>query len=277
MTITQENLTQFRRHLILEEREGGTVATYMTALRQFAAFCGENPLCKELVLQYKATLLEKYAVSTANSKIGPVNLFLRFFGREDCTVRRVRIQRQLYYPQEKELYYEEYVRLVGAARTMGDEQTALVLQTLCATGIRVSELRFFTREAVLRGHATVYNKGKVRQILIPGCLCDLLREYGERRGIPQGPLFLTAAGKPLDRTLVWRRMKNLCAAAEVAPQKVHPHALRHLFAVTFYQRYRDPMSLADLLGHASVDTTRIYTATDGREQQRQLDELRLVV
>ncbi len=277
MVITPQKVKEFEHYLHLEEKEQGTIETYMVSVRQFAEFCRRQRITKELALSYKAELIRRYAPATVNSKIGPVNLFLRHMGCGECCMKRLRIQRQMYYPQERELYYEEYVRLVETARHRGDEQLSLLLQTVCATGIRVSELRYITVENVRQCRAAVYNKGKSRVILMPRELCRRLLVYAQRHNIARGPLFCNDTGEPLDRTLIWKKMNAMADDAQVSPQKLHPHALRHLFAVTHYRQNRDPMGLADLLGHSSLDTTRIYTATDGAEQLAQLENMNLLV
>lgn len=277
MRITRKILREFEHHLYLEEKEPGTISTYLTAIRQFANWIGRHAVNKELVLAYKNYLIDHYAPGTVNSKLGPINLFLRYSGCENCCVKRLRIQKQLCYPQERELYYPEYVRLVNTAMEMGDERLALVLQTLCATGIRVSELKFITVEAAKQIRAYVHNKGKSRMILIPGELAVKLLCYAHAHEINTGVIFTDGQGKPLNRVTIWRQMNALCEQADVEPGKVHPHALRHLFAVTHYQQNHDPMGLADLLGHSSLDTTRIYTATNSQEQRRQIEQLGLVL
>lgn len=277
MIITQKALRQFEHHLYLEEKERGTISNYLTAVRQFAEWSGRHTITKEVVLEYKTYLSDKYTPGTVNNKLGPINLFLRFMGCENCCVKRIRIQRQMFYPQERELLYEEYIRLVQAAKDSGDERLALVIQTLCATGIRVSELKFITVEAARQTHASVHNKGKSRMIIIPTELAVRLLCYANANQINSGVIFCGAYGKPLDRVTVWKQMNALCEAANVPAEKLHPHALRHLFAVTYYQQSHDPMSLADLLGHSSLDTTRIYTATNSDVQRRQVEQLGLVL
>lgn len=277
MVITPQKVREFEHYLYLEEKEPGTIDTYMVSVRQFAEFCGRQRVTKELVLRYKTELVHRYAPATVNGKIGPVNLFLNHIGCGECRIKRLRIQKQMYYPRERELHYEEYVRLVEEVQLRGDEQFSLLLQTVCATGIRVSELRYITVENVRQCRACVYNKGKSRVILIPRELCRRLLTYAQRHRIVHGALFRDALGQPLDRTAIWKKMHSLAGDTQISPQKLHPHALRHLFAVTHYRQNRDPMGLADLLGHASLDTTRIYTATDGTEQLEQLENMNLLV
>lgn len=209
--------------------------------------------------------------------LAAVNRFLKAIGRYDCTVKALRIQRQAFRPKEKELSKGEYYRLLAAAKKRKDTRLYLLIQTLCATGIRVSELRFITVEAVERGCATVSLKGKNRQVLLPAALRRELQKYAKRRGIRCGSIFVTRTGKPMDRSNILHAMKSLCADANVNPGKVFPHNLRHLFACLFYQAYKDISRLADLLGHSSINTTRIYTSVNGAEQQRQIERLGLVI
>ena len=277
MVITQESIREFEQHLYLEEKEPGTISTYLTAVRQFAAWCGRREISKELVLDYKSELIDRYLPGTVNSKLGPINLFLRYCGCESCCVKRLRIQHRFCYPQERELYYSEYIRLVHAAQNKGDGRLALILQTLCATGIRVSELRFITVDAAKQSRAYVYNKGKSRIILIPRELCGQLLDYAGARGVKSGAIFRSTCGNPLNRVTIWKQMNALCEITDVPAEKLHPHALRHLFAVTYYQQSHDPMSLADLLGHSSLDTTRIYTATNSGAARQQVEQLGLVL
>ncbi len=277
MVITPQKIREFEHYLYLEEKEPGTIDTYMVAVRQFAEFCGHQHLTKELVLRYKTELVQRYAPATVNGKIGSVNLFLNHMGCGDYRIKRLRIQRQTYYPQERELHYEEYVHLIETVESRGDEQFSLLLQTVCATGIRISELRYITVENVRQCRACVYNKGKSRVILIPRELCRRLLLYAQRRNIHHGVVFRDHLGQPLGRTAIWKKMNAMADDTQIPVQKLHPHALRHLFAVTHYRQNRDPMGLADLLGHSSLDTTRIYTATDGSEQLEQLERLNLLV
>ena len=277
MVITTEKIREFEHHLYLEEKEPGTISTYLTAVRQFAAWCGQHEVSKELVLDYKSGLIDRYLPGTVNSKLGPINLFLRYCGCENCCVKRLRIQHQFCYPQERELYYSEYIRLVQTAQAEGNVRLALILQTLCATGIRVSELRFITVESAAQSRAYVYNKGKSRVVLIPRELCRRLLGYARAQGVQSGAIFCGINGKPLNRVTIWKQMNALCQVTDVPAEKLHPHALRHLFAVTYYQCNHDAMTLADLLGHSSLDTTRIYTATNSGAQRQQVEQLGLVL
>lgn len=277
MVITEEKLHGFEHHLYLEEKERGTISTYLTALRQFSNWCGEREVNKKMVLAYKSELIDKYSPGTVNCKLGPINLFLRYWGHDDCCVKRLRIQRQFCYPQERELTYSEYIQLVHAAQEKGAERLALLLQTLCATGIRVSELKFITVEAAKKKRACVRNKGKSRLVLIPQELCSRLLLYAQAHDVQDGAIFCGACGRPLDRVTIWKQMNALGEITGLPAEKLHPHALRHLFAVTYYQRNHDAMSLADLLGHSSLDTTRIYTVTNSGAARQQVEQLGLVL
>lgn len=265
----------FEEHLRTGEKSKATVEKYRRAVRQFALFAAGRTVDKALVLAYRERLGREYTPSGANAALAALNGFLRFVGRSDCCVRPFKVQRTAYCPEEKELTKTEYARLAEAAK--GNRRLCLLLQTLCATGIRVSELRHITAEAVRRGKAVVTCKGKTRVILLPGSLQKKLSRYIRERQIAAGPVFVTRTGKPLDRSNIWREMKGLCARAGVAPSKVFPHNLRHLFARTFYALEKDIAKLADLLGHSRIDTTRIYIMTTGAEHRRQLERMHLIL
>ena len=216
------------------------------------------------------------ATGMMNSMLAALNTFLRFIGLEDCRVRALRVQRRLFQSEERELSRQEYQRLLDTARTLGRDRLALVMETICAAGIRVSEVRSITVEAARSGQADIALKGKVRTILLPGKLCRKLLKYARQQKTASGEIFLTKSGKPLSRRQIWAEMKRLCLRAGVAPTKVFPHNLRHLFARTFYQATRDVAKLADVLGHSSIETTRIYLISTGAQHRRDLDRLRLV-
>lgn len=274
--ITEEAIQAFRRYLIRDEKSAVTVEKYLRDVRAFQAFIGETPVEKELVIHYKNHLLEEsYAVRSINSMLASVNSFLIFMDWPDCKVKSLKVQRQVYCAEEKELTKAEYERLLKAAGR--NEQLRLVMETLCSTGIRVSELKYFTAEAVRRGEVIVRCKAKTRTILLPGKLRRLLLDYAGKQKIRSGVIFLTGRGKPLDRKAIWAQMKGLCKAAGVKPGKVFPHNLRKLFARTFYGIEKDIAKLADILGHSSVDTTRIYIMTSGTEHRQKLERLGLVV
>ena len=274
--ITEEMLRSYHQYLLREEKSTATVEKYLRDVRAFAFYAGESEITKEVVLEYKRELQKKeYAVRSINSMLASLNSFLIYMGWTDCKVKSFKLQRQVYCAEEKELTKAEYERLLKAAEK--NEQLRLVMQTICGTGIRVSELKFFTVEAVSRGEVIVNCKAKTRTILIPGKLRKRLLDYARKQKIRSGVIFLTRNGKPLDRKTIWAQMKGLCKAAGVNPSKVFPHNLRKLFARTFYGIEKDIAKLADILGHSSIDTTRIYIMTTGTEHRRKIERLGLVV
>lgn len=227
-------------------------------------------------MEYKLQLQENYAVVSANSMIASLNSFLRFIGLESCCVKQFKLQRKIYCSEEKELTREEYFRLIHAAKEKGSGRLGLLIETVCATGIRVSELQYITAEALRRGEATVNCKGKTRTIFIPNRLQKKLLRYIKEQKIMSGAVFVTRTGRPMNRCNIWKEMKTLCERAGVAPGKVFPHNLRHLFARTFYGIEKDIVKLADILGHSSINTTRIYIVTTGEEHRRKIDGMHLI-
>lgn len=277
MAVLTEKLTDFRKHLIEQERSPNTITKYIHDADVFLRFAGKRTLNKELVIAFKSFLGERYAPSSANSMLAAANSFLRFIGCADFRVKPFKIQRVLFVPEEKELCRKEYLRLIETARQRKNERLLLILETICATGIRVSELRFITAEAVEKGRAEIHCKGKLRTVFLPPQLCGLLKKYLQKQKITAGAVFVTRSGKPLDRSNVWRDMKKLSGSAVVSPKKVFPHNLRHLFARTYYALEKDLSRLADILGHSSVNTTRIYTMESGQTHARQIERLNLVI
>ena len=267
-------LNEYLNYLHEEEKSALTIEKYARDVGAFLGFLGDRLLTKQETLAYKADLLTRYTVTSANSMLSALNSYLTFLGRQDCRVKVVKRQRETFLPKEKELTAAEYRRLVRAAQ--GDEWLCLLLQTICSTGIRVSEHRFITMEAVKQGVAQVRCKGKSRTVLLPTKLCRLLKAYAKKRGIVSGSIFVTRGGKPLDRSRIWADMKKLCRTARVAAEKVFPHNLRHLFARTYYSMEKDIVRLADLLGHSSINTTRIYTLESGKEHRRQIERMPLL-
>ena len=275
--INKEEIGKFRAALLAEDRAAGTVEKYLRDLRQFQAFLGEKELTKEQVLSWRDALLaEGLCPATVNSKLAALNRFFAFIGREDCRMKYLRIQRRLFRSQERELTREEYSRLIETAQRGGKERLALLMETICATGIRVSEVQYITVEAARQRQTEVALKGKVRTILLPGKLCRKLLQYAKQQKIASGEIFLTRSGRGLSRRQIWAEMKALCREAKVAASKVFPHNLRHLFARTFYRVCRDVVKLADVLGHSNVETTRIYLISTGEEHSRELERLGLV-
>jgi len=268
-----EKLTGYKSFLKDAEKSALTIEKYLRDAGNFLTWLGPRELEKRAVLEYKAYLTERYAPASVNSMLSALNAYVLFLGRMDCRVKILRQQRRMFCSERKELSREEYQRLVNAAQ--GKPKLQLLLQTLCATGIRVSEHRFITVEAAKRGVAEVSCKGKLRTVLLPRKLCRALLKYAKRAGIRQGSLFVTRRGTPLDRSYIWAEMKKLCKAADVLAEKVFPHNLRHLFARTYYAMEKDIVRLADLLGHASINTTRIYTVESGEVHRRQIEKMQL--
>lgn len=276
--IGKEQLMAFAHHLQIEERAPGTIEKYLRDIRTFVAWLEERQMNKETVVAWKEHLLTAgYAPQTVNSMLAAVNGLLDYVGRGDQKVKPVKCQRTIFRAKERELTKVEYLRLLDAARRQGKRRLFLIMETVCATGIRISELKYITVQAAQAGQAVVNCKGKCRVILIPRKLCRQLLKWAKDKKITVGPIFQTSSGKPVDRSNVWREMKGVCAAAGVDSRKVFPHNLRHLFAVAFYQAEKDIAKLADVLGHASISTTRIYIMETGAEHERQLARLGLVV
>lgn len=274
--ITDCQIRDFSDYLIREEKSDATCEKYLRDVRLFRLFAGSSWVAKELVLAWKKKLVEQgYAVRSINSMLASVNSFLGFLGWHDCKVKNIRLQHQTYCAEEKELTKAEYLRMLEASKK--NEQLNLVLQTICGTGIRVSELRYFTVEAVRYGEITVNCKSKTRTILVPGKLRKLLLNFARQRHITEGAIFVGKSGKTLDRSSIWRQMKQLCKTAGVKESKVFPHNLRKLFARTFYGIEKDIAKLADILGHSSINTTRIYIMTTGVEHRRKIERLGLII
>ena len=276
-TITPAKIEAFAQYLRDQERSAATIEKYVHDVRALADFLNGRDISKGLLLEWKEALIEAYAPASVNTMLAAVNRFLAFCGLGDLRLRKLKIQKSLFLSEDKELTRAEYVRLVQAAQRQENARLSLVIQTICATGIRVSELRFITAEAVQSGRAEVSNKGKRRAVFLPDKLRRLLKSYLQKQKITAGAVFLSRNGRPLDRSNIWRDMKALCESAGVAPGKVFPHNLRHLFARTFYALEKDLSRLADILGHSSVNTTRIYTIESGAVHQRQLERMGLVL
>lgn len=272
----EQAMEQFKVYLLQEEKSKATVEKYLRDTRAFLVFAEEKEVTKELVMKWKDSLLAaEYAVRSINSMLASLNSLLDFLGWGDCKVKSLKIQRQTYCAEEKELTKAEYLRLLEASKNQ--PQLNLIMQTICGTGIRVSELKYFTVEAVRRGEIVVSCKSKTRTILLPGKLKKLLLEYAKKNKIQSGAVFVTRNGKPVNRSNIWAQMKRLCEIAGVKPSKVFPHNLRKLFARTFYGIEKDIAKLADILGHSSINTTRIYIMTTGTEHRRKIERLGLVV
>ena len=276
-TMTAESLSAFEQYLKTEERSDATIEKYLRDARQFAAWLRGRAVTKEVAASWKEHLVEQsYDAGTVNGKLAALNAFFRFADWEDCRVKSLKRQRRVFREQKRELTQDEYAQLLRAAETMGRERLKLLLETICGTGIRVSEVRYITVETAKAGKAEVTLKGKVRTILLPTKLCRKLLKYAKRKKIASGEIFLTKSGKVMSRKQIWAEMKSICKKAGVETSKVYPHNLRHLFARCFYRACRDIAKLADVLGHSSVETTRIYLISTGAEHAKTLEGLRLV-
>ena len=274
--ITKELIKKFRRYLIEEEKAAATVEKYIRDINVFADWLGEKDLDKETVLTYKENLIKNYAPASVNSVLSSLNSFFTFNEWYNLRVKNLKIQRQTFANKDNELNKEEYERLLTAAKSKGNEQLYFLMQTICATGIRVSELRYVTVESLKAQKAQINLKGKMRVVLLPKELCKMLLKYSKEQKVTSGSVFVSRNGKPLDRSNIWKMMKALCESAGVARAKVFPHNLRHLFARTFYSIQKDIVRLADILGHSSVNTTRIYTMETGETHRRQIQKLGLL-
>lgn len=270
-----EHLKAFITYLQEEEKSPKTIEKYERDVLAFLRYIKGGEICKERTIAYKHSLEEQgYAIRSINSMVTSVNRFFDFLNRADCKVKNLRCQRRTYCSEEKELTKAEYLRLLEAAKK--NKRLHLILQTICGTGIRISELKYFTVEAVRKGEIVVRCKSKIRTILIPSKLKKLLLNYTKQQKIKSGAIFVSRNGNPLDRSNIWTQMKRLCEKAKVNPSKVFPHNLRKLFARTFYSIEKDIAKLADILGHGSIETTRIYIMTTGNEHRRKIEKLGLV-
>lgn len=274
--IDETRMLQFQNYLIEEEKSAATVQKYVRDVERFAEWVGARELTKALVLQYKVYLSECYKPTGVNSVLSSLNSFFQYNERYDLRMKKLKIQRCIFTSAERELSKAEYERLVRAARERGNERLGLLMQTVCATGIRVSELKFITVEALSRGRTDIFCKGKNRCVFLPLQLCKMLKEYVRKKKLKGGSVFVTRSGRPLDRSNIWSDMKKLCRSAGVSERKVFPHNLRHLFARTYYSVQKDIVRLADILGHSSINTTRIYTTESGEIHRRQLQRLGLL-
>ena len=274
--ITTDTIKSFNDYLINEEKAAATVNKYLHDIGEFQIWLGEQELCKTAILAYKSYLCVHYAPASVNAALSSLNNFFNFMEWYDLRVKNLKIQKQIFASTDKELTKAEYDRLLQAAKQKKNERLYLLMQTICSTGIRVSEVRYVTVEAVLRGIAEINCKGKRRQVFLPKQLCQILKQYIKEQKIKSGAVFVTKNGNPLDRSNIWSDMKKLCKAANVSEKKVFPHNLRHIFARTYYSLQKDIVRLADILGHSSVNTTRIYTMETGEIHRRQIQKLGLL-
>lgn len=277
MKIDGSRLERFAEKLRREERSPATVEKYRRETARFAAWLDGREADRDLALAYKAELCASRAPAGVNGAVAALNRLFDVLGLPECRLKAVRVQRRIFRDEARELTEQEYRRLLAAARARRSQRLLLVMEAICATGIRVGELRFFTVEAARLGRAEVCSKGKVRTVFLPRKLQRPLLDYAKGQKITAGPVFVTRSGRPLDRSNIWHEMKALCKDAGVAEGKVFPHNLRHLFARAYYALERDIVRLADILGHSSIDTTRIYTMESGLTHRRQLEKMRLVI
>ena len=274
--ITSKTVKGFKLYLYEEERSDNTIEKYMRDVRFFRKWLKERSVEKSVVIEYKKELCERYAVKSVNSMLSSINAFFVFMGWYELKIKTLKIQRRIFADKSKELTKAEYERLLIAAQNRKNERLYYLMQTVASTGLRVSEIKYVTCEAVRQGQAVINCKGKIRQIFLPKKLCQMLKGYIKSRNIRSGSVFITRSGKPLDRCAIWKMLKDLCESAGVSKDKVFPHNFRHLFARTFYSLQKDIVRLADILGHSSVETTRLYTMESGTEHIKQLQKLGLL-
>ena len=275
--ITNELINNFRIYLYEEERSDNTIEKYMRDIRFFREWLQDRSIDKSIVIEYKKELCERYAIKSVNSMLSSINAFFVFMGWYDLKVKTPKIQRRIFADKSKELSKSDYERLLIAAKNKKNERLYYLMQTIAGTGLRVSEIKYVTCEAVRQGQAVINCKGKIRQIFLPKKLCQMLKKYVKSQNIKSGSVFVTRSGRPLDRYAIWKMLKDLCESAGVSKDKVFPHNFRHLFARTFYSLQKDIVRLADILGHSSVETTRLYTMESGTEHIKQLQKLGLLI
>lgn len=274
--VTDKLINQFIKYLQEQEKSQSTIVSYKRELFSLQMFFDDSSLNKDSLLRYKTIITKQYKPSTCNVSISAINCFLKYINRQDLFLKPLKIKKTIFEPAEKELTKKDYNKLIKAALINGDERTALAIQTICATGIRVSELQSITVETLRSGQAHICNKGKNRIVFIPKALVNVLKKYVVNHNIASGPIFVTRNNKPLDRSNLWKSMKQLCSVAGVKPSKIYPHNLRHLFAKTYYTQQKDISRLADILGHSSINTTRIYTRESGAVHAKQIEGLGLI-
>ena len=274
-TITNNAIDSCKRYLVEEEKSAATIEKYVHDVSVFAEWLNRTEITKSVVLDYKHYLMEKYATASVNSIVSSLNSFFDYLGWSDLKVKTIKIQRSVFADKEKELTRQEYDKLVDVAKGC-NYRLFLIMQCICATGIRVSELKYITVEALRDGRAEINNKGKCRVVFLPGKLCKVLKKYAAKQKISSGPVFVSKNGNPLDRSNIWSSMKKLCKLAGIAASKVFPHNLRHLFARTYYSIQKDIVRLSDILGHSNINTTRIYTQESGEIHRQQIQKLGLL-
>ena len=275
-TITHDLIENFQNYLINEEKASATLEKYMRDIKAFFEWISGSEIDKRKVLEYKEYLIGKFAPASVNSVLSSLNSFFEFNNWHDMKVKMLKIQKQIFANKEKELTKNEYERLLKAAKSKNNQRLYYLMQTICSSGLRVSELKYVTTDAVRCGQATINCKGKMRIVILPKQLCKMLKDYIRENNIKSGPVFVSKNGKPLDRSNIWSDMKKLCESAGVSKDKVFPHNLRHLFARTYYSIQKDVVRLADILGHSNVNTTRIYTMETGEIHRKQIQKLGLL-
>ena len=274
--LTMETIQAFGAELHLNEKSKATVEKYTMAVRRLMEYLQGMELTKVRLLEYRKYLQTQMKAQTVNGALSAIHAFLDFAGWQECKVKFLKVQRQAFLNESRELSKAEYKRLLSVAKKRGNERLYLLMMTICGTGIRVSELPYITVEAVVSGRAEIRMKGKIRTILLQKELRNRLKRYAKERGIESGLIFRTKSGTPLDRSNICHDMKKLCADAKVEASKVFPHNLRHLFARTFYTIEKNLAHLADVLGHSRIETTRIYVAVSATAHQRVLNRMRLI-
>ena len=274
--ITRKSINEYKQYLFAAEKAKATVTKYINEAERLAEYLNGNQLSKRALLEYREILAENFSSRTVNTKLAAINGYLSFIGADEYKVQLLKVQRRAFIDESRELSAVEYKRLVNAADAGGNERLSLVMQTICATGIRISELSYITTDAIEKRQTEIRLKGKSRTVLIPNKLCKKLAEYAARQHIDSGVIFRTKSGRPLDRANIFHDMKRLCDAAHVEQSKVFPHNLRHLFARAFYSVEKNLPHLADVLGHSSIETTRIYVAASSRQYERMLDKMKLI-
>lgn len=275
-SITRNSINDYKQYLLMAEKAHATITKYINEVERLSEYLEHSALNKCALLEYRETLAENFSSRTVNTKLAAINGYLSFIGADEYKVQLLKVQRKAFIAENRELSAAEYKRLVNAADASGNDRLSLVMQTICATGIRISELSYITTDAIEKHHTEIRLKGKSRTVLIPNKLCKKLAEYAARQHIDSGVIFRTKSGRPLDRANIFHDMKRICDAAHVERSKVFPHNLRHLFARAFYSIEKNLSHLADVLGHSSIETTRIYVAASSRQYERMLDKMKLI-
>lgn len=275
--LTADIIEDFRKNLELQEKSTSTIEKYIRDVKAFSVYAENSAITKEKVIAYKKYLRNNYAVRSVNSMLASINSLFNSLEWHDLKVKSLKLQQQVFCSEDRELTKAEYARLCKTAKRKKNKRLNLILQTICGTGIRVSELQYITVEAAKQGEAVVNCKTKTRSVFIVKELKQKLLRYAAEQNIKSGMIFVTRTGKLISRTNIWREMKALCVEANVNPEKVFPHNLRHLFARVFYGIEKDIAKLADILGHSSINTTRIYIISTGTEHRKRMENMHLII